>query len=108
METEYVGKHVKKTHRRHYYQNDRYFPGVWNGLCGGLSVAQYFYKDSVERMTAMFEIAMLLHDRGIRFTMTIWKDYYRILITGDDYRTMPKPTRDMIFDINMQHFTRNW
>jgi hypothetical protein len=108
MEAEYVGKHAKKQHRRYWYQNDRFTPGVWNGLCGGANVAQYFYKDSIERMMAMFEIAMILHEKGIRFTMTIWKDYYRIMIAGDDYRTMQKPTRDIIFDINMQYFTRNW
>lgn len=108
MGTEYIGKHAKKQHKRHSYQSQRYIPGTWNWTGGGVNRAQYFYAGDAGRMAAMFEIAMLLHERGIRFTMTIWKDYYRILISGSDYNAMTEATRKTIFDINMQHFTGNW
>lgn len=106
--SEYVGKHAKKQHRRHSYQSMRYVPGTWNGLCGGANRAQYFYAGDMWRMIAMFEIAMLLHEKGIRFTITIWKDYYRILITGDDYNKMPESIRDTVFNINMNYYSENW
>ena len=105
---EYVGKHAKKQHKRHGYQTDRYTPGEWNGLSCGHYRAQYFYKDSADRMAAMFEIAMLLHDVGIRFQITIWKDYFRLMISGRDYGEMPRAVYDMIREINMHYFTTNW
>lgn len=106
---EYIGKHAKKQHKRHPYQQMRFCPYMWNGLCGGHYYAQYFYADDENRMCAMFEIARILHQRGIRFTMAIWKDYYRIRVGRNDYEIIMGSEIDKMIDgINHKYRTENW
>ena len=108
MEQEYIGKHAKKRRNRSPYQSNRYIPGFWNGLNGGTHRAQYFRSGSANRMCAMFEIANILHEYGVRFTITIFKDYYRVMVKDKELCSIPREAKDKIMEINVRYYTKDW
>ena len=89
------------------YRPSRYAPGYWNGLHGWKSCAQYFNRESGERVTAMMEVSEVLRRHGVAFSVERWKKYYRIMITNRAYKALPKVAKDTIAKIN-QKYSGNW
>ena len=84
-------------------KNMRYRPAHWNGINGGTHYGQYFDMEDVERVKEMMEIAALLSDYGIKYTLTKLKRQYRITISQRDYHQMDDALRRKIIEINYQH-----
>ena len=89
------------------YQSNRYRPGYWNGLNGGVYYGQYFNKDSDDRVAAMMEVTSALKAHGIFYTVTRWKKYYRVTIGAYSYKTMSERLKNRLLDINIKHM-ENW
>jgi len=88
---------------RYSYQTFRFKPGYWNGLFGGVYKAQYFRKESGDRVAAMMEIVELLRVHGISFSAVRWKEYYRICISADELEGMSRELSEEIFKINKEY-----
>ena len=89
------------------YRPSRYAPGYWNGLHGWKSCAQYFNRESGERITAMMEICEVLRRHNVMFSVDRWQKYYRIKISYSTYKALPKLAKDTIAQIN-QKYRANW
>ena len=92
---------------RHSYQTFRYRPGVWNGLNGGTDYAQYFNRESESRVSAMLEVAALLRENRIGFTVERWVRYNRLTISDSALKTMPETLKKRIIEINASN-SDNW
>ena len=88
---------------RYCCQNSRYNPGYWNGLHGGMYYGQYFDMEDENRVREMTEIASVLNEHGIRYTLTKLRRQYRITITKSDYFNMDEFVKETILDINKHH-----
>ena len=89
------------------YRPKRYYPGYWNGLQGGMNFAQYFNINSEDRVSAMMEVASALKSHGIKYTITRWKDYCRVMIAKNDYLSLSDRLKGRIARINAKHL-KDW
>lgn len=89
------------------YRPKRYYPGYWNGLQGWRYCAQYFNINSEDRVTAMMEVASALRSHGIKYTITRWKDYCRVMIAKNDYLAMSDRLKERITNINIKYL-KDW
>lgn len=99
------GKDVKVTVlcKRQKYHLNRYSPGHWNGLNGGTHYGQYFDMDDVDRVRDMIDVASVLAERGIKYSLSKLKRNYRIMITRKDYFSMDEALRRRIIGISFRH-----
>ena len=89
--------------KRYRCNEQRYRPGFWNGLNGGVNYGQYFDMDDENRVREMTEVASVLKEHGINYQLTKLKRQYRIMISKRDYLHMDEIARETILDINMHH-----
>ena len=85
------------------YSYDRYRPGHWNGLNGGMMYGQYFDMEDENRVREMTEVASALSKHGIRYDLQKLKRQYRITISKKDYFDMEDALRKRIYEINCYH-----
>ena len=86
-----------------FYGNPRYNPGHWNGLYGGTHYGQYFDMENIDRVIAMTEVASVLKEHGIRYSIERFKRMYRITISEKDYFNMDESLHARLCGINCHH-----